>query len=36
MQINAVVIDGKVRLAGAITEAALNALLRELKLTEST
>lgn len=32
----AVVIDGKVRLAGAITEAALNALLRELKLTEST
>lgn len=32
----AVVIDGKVRLAGRITEAALNALLRELKLTEST
>lgn len=32
----AVVIDGKVRLAGAISEAALNALLRELKLTEST
>lgn len=32
----AVVIDGKVRLSGAITEAALNALLRELKLTQST
>ena len=31
----AIVVDGKVRLAGAITEAALNALLRELKLSES-
>ena len=32
----AVVIDGKVRLAGAITEAALNALLRELRPSEPT
>jgi thiol-disulfide isomerase/thioredoxin len=32
----ALVIDGRVRLTGAITEADLNGLLRELKLTEST
>lgn len=32
----AIVIDGKVRLSGAITEAALNALLRELKVVGPT
>jgi thiol-disulfide isomerase/thioredoxin len=31
----AVVIDGQVRLAGAISEAALNALLRELQRLEA-
>lgn len=32
----AIVIDGKVRLTGAITQAALNALLRELQLVGPT
>ena len=32
----AIVIDGKVRLTGAITQAALNALLRELQLARPT